>query len=268
MISIAAAFLKRDFLIALSYRLAFLLEISGIFFGVASFYFLSRLFGSALVPQLEQYGGDYFSFVLIGLAFNGYLGLSLYSFAGSIREGQMTGTLEIMLLSPTRLSAILFSSSLWEYVLTTLNVVVYFLFGGLVFGFDISQTNFLTAFVVLIISITAFSGIGILSAAFVLVVKRGDPIAWIFGGVSTLLAGVYYPISVLPGWLEPLSHALPMTYSLDAMRLAMLRGYSLYEVRYDILILLGFALVLTPLAFIVFRKALKRAKAEGSLIQY
>jgi ABC-2 type transport system permease protein len=266
--STPGAFLRRDFSIALSYRLGFILQIGGIFFGVASFYFLSRLFGNALVPQLDQYGGDYFSFVLIGLAFNGYLGLSLSSFASSIREGQMTGTLEIMLLSPTRLSAILFSSSLWDYLLTTINVVVYLLFGALVFGFNLSQANYLTAFVVLILSVTSFSGIGILSAAIVLVVKKGDPIAWIFGGVSTLLAGVYYPITVLPDWLTPLSHALPMTYSLDAMRLAMLRGYSLFEVRNDILILLGFTLVLTPLAFLVFRKALKRAKVEGSLIQY
>jgi ABC-2 type transport system permease protein len=266
--STAAAFLKRDFSIALSYRLSFILQVLGIFFGVASFYFVSRLFGNALVPQLDQYGGDYFSFVLIGLALNGYLSISLSSFSDSIREGQWTGTLEIMLLSPTRLSSILFASSLWSFVLTTVDVVVYLVLGVLVFGFSVSQANFLTAFVVLILSIAGFSGIGILSAAMVLVVKKGDPIAWIFGGLSTLLAGVYYPITVLPDWLTPLSHILPMTYSLDAMRLAMLRGYSLYDVRFDILILLGFALVLTPLAFIAFRKALKRAKVEGSLIQY
>lgn len=268
MMSVATAFLKRDFSLALSYRLSFLLQMFGIFFSVASFYFLSRLFGSTLVPQLEQYGGDYFSFVLIGLAFSGYLGLSLSNFAASIREGQMTGTLEIMLLSPTRLSSILLSSSLWSYLLTTVSVVFYLILGALVFGFSVSQANFFTAIVVLILSIASFSGIGILSAAMVLVIKKGDPIAWIFGGVSSLLAGVFYPISVLPDWLTPLSHILPLTYALDAMRLAMLKGYSLYEVRLDVLVLLGFALVLTPLAFFAFRQALKRAKMEGSLIQY
>jgi ABC-2 type transport system permease protein len=262
------SFLRRDFSIQLSYRFSFLLQILGIFFGVASFYFLSRLFGSALVPQLEQYGGDYFSFVLIGLAFNNYMGLSLSSFASSIRDGQMTGTLEIMLLSPTRLSTILFSSSIYDYLMTTINVVVYLLLGALVFGFNISQANYLTAIVVLILSIASFSGIGIISAAIVMVIKRGDPIAWILSGTSTLLAGVYYPITVLPGWLAPLSRVLPMTYSLDAMRLAMLKGYSIFEVRYDIFILLGFSLVLTPMAFLIFRKALKLAKREGSLIQY
>jgi ABC-2 type transport system permease protein len=79
---------------------------------------------------------------------------------------------------------------------------------------------------------------------------------------------VYYPISVLPGWLQSLSHILPLTYALNAMRLAMLQGYSLYELRFDILVLLGFTVILTPLSFVVFRKALKRAKVEGSLIQY
>jgi ABC-2 type transport system permease protein len=266
--SVATAFLKRDVSLALSYRMSFVLRIFSIFFSVASFYFLSRLFGSAMVSQLDQYGGDYFSFVLIGLAFTGYLGLSLSNFSASIREGQMTGTLEIMLISPTRLSTILLSSSLWSYLQTTINVIIYLIIGALVFGFDVSQANFITAILVLILSIVSFSGFGILSAAVVLVIKQGDPISWLFGSFSTLLAGVYYPISVLPGWLTPLSHALPMTYALDAMRLAMLKGASLYDVRVDVLVLLGFSLVLTPIAFYAFKQALKRAKIEGSLIQY
>ena len=266
--AVVRAFLKRDLSLNLSYRLSFLMQFGGVFINVALFYFLSRLFGTALVPQLEQYGGDYFSFVLIGLAFSGYVGLSLSSFASSIREGQMMGTLEIILLSPTRLSTILISSSLWSYLLTTFHVVIYLAVGTMVFGANLSQANFVTAIVVLILSIASFSGIGILSAAIVLIVKKGDPVAWALGTISSLLAGVYYPITVLPDWLEPISRFIPLTYALDSMRLAMLKGSSLYDVRWDILALFGFALVLTPLAFLVFRKALKRAKVEGSLIQY
>ncbi len=266
--AVATAFLKRDLSQAISYRLSFLLQIGSIFFSVATFYFLSQLFGGAVAPQLAAYGGDYFSFVLIGLAFTGYMGLSMSNFAASIREGQMMGTLEVMLLSPTRLSTILFSSSLWSYLLTTLNVVVYLLVGVLLFGVNLSHANLAAAVIALILSITSFSSIGILSAAFVLLFKKGDPVTWLFGSVSSLLAGVYYPISVLPDWLEPLSRILPLTYALDAMRLAMLKGYSIYELRFDILVLLGFTAVLTPLAFLVFRKALKRAKMEGSLTQY
>ena len=266
--TVAQAFLKRDFSNAISYRADFAMQFLGIFLSVATFYFLSQLFGSAVAPQLETYGGDYFAFVLIGIAFSGYMGFSLSSFAQSIRQGQVTGTLEIMLLSRTRLSTILLSSSLWSCVLTTLRVLVYLLVGALIFGASFGQANVLTALVVLALSITSFAGIGILSAALVLLLKKGDPVAWIFGGVSSLLAGVYYPISVLPTWLEPLSRFLPLTYALDGMRLAILRGYSLYQIRLDLLVLLTFTLVLTPLALFIFRQALKRAKMEGSLAHY
>ena len=266
--STALAFLKRDFSQAVSYRLAFLMQLGGIIFNVAIFYFMAQLFGSAVAPQLEDYGGDYFSFVLIGLAFTGFLGLSLSSFAQSVREGQMMGTLEIMLLSPTRLSTILLSSSIWAYLLTTVRVIVYLIVGTLIFGASLNQTNIGTALLVMLLSIASFSGIGIISASFVLLTKKGDPIAWVLGGASSLLAGVYYPVTVLPDWLEPISRVLPLTYALDAMRLSMLQGTSLYELRYDILILLAFTVVITPISFLIFRLALKRAKKEGSLIQY
>ncbi|MFC2071726.1 ABC transporter permease [Chloroflexota bacterium] len=266
--SVAQAFLKRDFSNAISYRAGFAMQFLGIFLSVATFYFLSRLFGGVVVPQLEAYGGNYFAFVLIGVAFSGYMGFSLSSFSQSIREGQVMGTLEIMLLSPTRLGTVLLSSSLWSCLLVTLRVIVYLLIGALIFGVSFGEANILTALMVLVLSITSFGAIGIISAAMVLLLKRGDPVAWIFGGLSGLLAGVLYPISVLPAWLRPLSRFLPLTYALDGMRLALLKGYSFYQIRLDLLVLLAFTVVLTPLALFTFRQALRRAKMEGSLAQY
>jgi len=266
--SVTAAFFKRDLSLNLSYRTFFFLSSFGILFSVATTYFMSKMFGGVMVSQLSQYGGNYFAFALIGVAFYGYLSVSLTNYSQSIRDGQVMGTLEIMLLSPTRLSSILLSSSLWSYFFTTLNVVVYLVVGTLVFNFDISQANVLTALVVLLLSVTSFSGIGILSAAMVLVVKKGDPVATIYGAISGLLAGVYYPVSVLPGPLVIVSKFIPLTYALDAMRLAMLKGYSIYQVRYDLLVLLGFTIIITPLSLLVFRLALKRAKKEGSLVHY
>lgn len=262
------AFIKRDFSRDVSYRLSFVMQLGGIFFNIAIFYFMSRLFGSAVAPQLEAYGGDYFSFVLIGLAFTGFMGLSLSNFAESIREGQVMGTLEMMLLSPTRLSAILISSSLWAYIQTFIRVIVYLVVGVLVFGANLNNSNYGAALLILVLSILSFSGIGILSAAMVLLVKKGDPVAWLLGSASSLLAGVYYPISVLPSWLEPISKVLPLTYALNSIRLAMLQGAPLADLRNDIFVLIGFVVVLTPISFFVFRAALKRAKKDGSLIQY
>jgi ABC-2 type transport system permease protein len=262
------AFLRRDLGLNLSYRVSFLLQFATIVFSVATFYFVAQVFGGAIIPELAVYGGDYFSFVLIGLAFNTYMGLALRDFASNIREGQVMGTLEIMLLSPTGLSAILLSSALWDYLLASLRVFLYLLLGALVFGANLGQANVLSAILVLLLSMVSFASLGILSAAFVLVLKKGDPVAWVFTSLSTLLAGVYYPVSVLPDALERLSSVVPLTYALRAMRLAILQGYSPQELGGELLILVVFAAVLLPLSTWAFRQATRRAKKEGSLAEY
>ena len=117
------AFLLRDFRETASYRLAFFMQIYGIFFSVTLFYFIAKVFDSAVAPSLERYGGRYFPFVLVGLAFLGFMSAGMTVFAGSIRQGQMTGTLEAMLVTPTPLPIIVLSSALFAYVRGALNVV-------------------------------------------------------------------------------------------------------------------------------------------------
>jgi len=262
------AFVLRDFKLQVSYRLAFLLQSLGILFSVASFYFVALLFGEAAAPHLQAYGGDYFAFVLVGIAFMRYQGVAMSSFAATIRRGQMMGTLEAMLVTPTRLSTVLVSSSLWSFAFTSLQVLIYLVLGAFLFGADLGHANLLAAVVIQVLTILAFSGVGILSASFTMVFKRGDPISFMFGSVSTLLAGVLYPVTVLPAWLLPVSYLLPLTYSLQAMRRAILTGDSLLTMASDVIALLLFAAILLPMSFVAFRYAVKRAKIEGSLTQY
>jgi len=262
------AFIKRDFRTNVSYRVAFLLRFLGLFFSVALYYFIAQLIGRAAIPQLESYGGDYFAFLLIGIALSGYLGTSLGSFSQVIRREQVTGTLEMMLLTPTRLSTIIISSSLWSFLLTSVNVVVYLLLGVLLFGVDLGEGNWLAASLILALTILCFSSLGVIAAAFIMVLKRGDPVTWVFGMLSSLLGGVFYPITIMPPWLQYLSYLLPITYSLRAMRHALLMGYSLVDLRPDIAALALFCLVLLPLSLISFRYAVHRAKVEGSLTHY
>ena len=101
-----------------------------------------------------------------------------------------------------------------------------------------------------------------------MVLKRGDPITWVFTGISALLGGLYFPISVLPDWLRTFSYFLPVTYSLEGMRLAILKGYSLGELLPNILALVLFSIVMFPFSIIVFNIAVKIAKRDGSLTHY
>ena len=265
---VALAFLKKDLVNELSYPVSFLLQMLSIFFAVGVFYFISQLLGSSVSGLLAPYGGEYFPFVLIGIAFSSYFGVGLSSFANNLRQAQTTGTLEAMLTTPTSISAIIWASALWDYLLTTLKVVVYLAIGGLWLHVDFNHGNVIAALVILVLTLLSFSSIGIIAASFVMVLKRGDPIAWFLNTLSGLLGGVYYPLDVMPGWMRWLAGWLPITYALQAMRLALLQGASTVSLLPQLLTLAAFGVVLFPLSLIAFRYAVRRAKLEGSLSHY
>ena len=73
------AFIKKDFLVAKSYKLMFILNWGGIVTSTRTFYFISKLFGDRLHPYIAEYGAEYFPFVIIGIAFSTYLFTALNS---------------------------------------------------------------------------------------------------------------------------------------------------------------------------------------------
>ncbi|MFC1878490.1 ABC transporter ATP-binding protein/permease [Chloroflexota bacterium] len=265
---IAAAFFKRDFLSEASYRISFLLQLVSMVSSVAIFYFIAELLGDAATPYLADYGGDYFSFVLIGIAFANYVGTGLSGFSSSMRQAQTTGTMEAMLSTPTNASLVILSSSLWQYALTTVRVLFFLALGGIFMQTSMSQGNFLAAFVILVLTITALSSLGIIAASFIMVLKRGNPVTWIFNSLISLLGGVYYPIEILPNWLQWLAKLVPLTYSLQAMRLALLQGATFSDLYSEIFALVVFTLFLLPISLVSFRYAVRQAKIDGSLTHF
>lgn len=262
------AFLQRDFRIEASYRLSFLLQIVFVFLSIASYYFLARFIGSAVIPGLDAYGGDYFAFVLIGIALHDYLTAALEVFSRSIRDAQLAGTLEALVSTQTSLAVIIFLSAAYPFLWTSFSVLLYMVLGIGLFDVHFSCEHWGAAVLILLLAILVFSGVGILSASFIMVFKRGSPIAWLFGGLSWLLSGVLYPVTVLPLWLQPVSALLPTTYAIEGMRAALLRAAPWVEIWHSLGPLLLFALVLVPLSLLSFAYATRYARVAGTLAQY
>lgn len=261
------AFLRRDWQTETRYRMSFVMQAFGIVFGVVTFFYLGRLVGDSAAPYLARYGGDYFSFVLIGIALDSYLTTGLTSFVGRLREAQSAGTLEAMLMTPTQPALLIVLSALWDFAWTTIQVVFYLVF-GMFLGLSLSCANFPAAFFVLVLAIVPFVALGILAASIILITKRGDPLTWMIGSLFTLFGGVMFPVTLLPLWLQPVANIFPTTIALDAMRLALLQGAAFDVLAPDLVVLLLMALVLVPLSLFGFRAALDIARREGSLTQF
>ncbi len=261
------AFIKRDFLIEVSYRTSFVMQFFGILFSVLIWYYIAGVVNAPRsTPGLE--GVDYFSYVLLGLAFFHYLSAAMLSFAGKVRGEQMTGTLEAMLVTPASTGTIVLGSSLWDFLLTSFKVFIYLAIGGLFFGVSIRPEGLLPSLLILGLTILAFSGIGIFAAAFILYLKRGDPITYLISSVSALVGGVFYPPEDMYPWLGMWSRFLPITYALRGLRRSLLRGSRFSDLLPDIQALVLFVAVLLPLGILAFRFAVRKAREEGSLVQY
>ncbi len=171
---------------------------------------------------------------------------------GSLQEARQNGTLENLLVTQTSLPVILAGSSLYPFVLMSLRTAIYIGWGAVLFGFPLEGANWLGALLVLGASVLAFSGLGILSASYLLIFKRGNPVNWAILGLSSVLSGMLYPISVLPVWLQRVARLIPVTYSLEGMRAAILGHASTRELLPSITGLLLFAAILLPISLRFF----------------
>jgi ABC-2 type transport system permease protein len=261
-------FFRRDLTIHTSYKLGFSMDLAGVFFNAATYYFIARLIGQAATPWLGRYGGDYFSFALIGVAFSSYQNVGLNSFSQSLRQEQFLNTLEPLLMTPVTIPQFLVGSALWDFLYSTLEVALYLALGALFFGFRPNHAHPGAALAVLALTLLAFMGLGIFSAAFIMKFKRGNPVTWLIISISQLLGGVYFPTEILPASLRTVSLAVPMTPALSGLRKTMLAGGGWGDIRGELTALALFVVVLWPLGTLLFASALRRARADGSLGHY
>lgn len=262
------AFFRRDATIHTSYKLGFVMDLLGVFFTAATYYYVAKMFGAAATPFLRAYGGDYFAFVLIGVAFAAYQNVGLNSFSQSLRQEQFLNTLEPLLVTPVSTPRFLIGSSLWDFLYATVRVALYLGVGAAFFGFRLSQTRLAPALAVLVLTLLAFMGLGVFAASFIMRFKRGNPVTWIMEATSNLLGGVLFPLAAFPPGLKRAAFFIPMTHALEGLRQTLLMGAGWNVIVPQLVWLSVFIAVIWPLGVFTFGRAVRRARADGTLGHY
>jgi ABC-2 type transport system permease protein len=261
---VAWAFLVRDVTLATSYRFDFLIQLGQVVFPLLVLYLPAKLIGD--FPSTREYGG-FLPFSVIGVGMMNFFMGSYGSFAGSIRSEQGAGTLESVLMTPVSIPLLVVSSSAWAFVWSTFSALLFIGGGALLYGIALHGSLPLALLFVTLTTLV-FASMGVLSASFVMVFKRGDPIGPLVSVMFFLLGGVIYPVKVLPGWLEAISGLLPITHAVRALRAILLQGQDFAAVSGDLLVLLIYAFALVPLSLFTFSMAVRRAIRDGTLLQF
>jgi ABC-2 type transport system permease protein len=263
-----AAFCRRDLLIAWSYRLAFLSD--AVMLVVQAFVF--SLVGKLVDPaQMPTYGGvraTYMAFVATGIALGAFVQIGLNRLATVIHQEQMTGTLESLLMTPTEPTTVQLGSAVYDLLYVPIRTAVFLAAVGLVFGLHFQASGVVPSLLILLLFIPFVWGLGVLSAAGMLTFRRGGSAVGFIGAALTIGSGAYFPLHVLPGWLQAIARLNPMSTAVDGLRQALLGGAGWGHTGRILLELAPASAVTLGLGMVAFRLALKRERRRGTLGLY
>jgi len=268
---IVASFIARDFKVWWTYKFWLTLDISGIVIFVATYYLFSLITSPQQIQEAGYVAGGYFTFALIGIAFQQYVFFAVQSVNMSVREEQWNGTLETVLSSATDFKVFLLGETCFYFIVSSAFLFISMLMGYLLGAtFSISPASLLSALLLSALLIASHMAIGVLSAGVIMKTKQGNPLTWAFSWMTQLVSGVFYPLKLLPWYLEWVGKIFPLTYSLDGIRLCLQAAYDLTSpaVFSDVISLVIFTVVATPVALYVFKIGYDAARRDGSLGQY
>jgi ABC-2 type transport system permease protein len=260
----AGAICKRDLLVLLSYRTRTFTIVFGTAFSLTLFYYVSRLVSSPRIGSPD----DYYAFVVVGLVIFGLVSSTLSAPVTTLRAELQAGTFERMVLSPFGPVRSIASLLLFPLIQAVVLGVLSLAFAALAFGLDVRWSTAALVVPVGALAAGAFAPFGLLmTAAAVLFKQTSAGATFIITGI-TLLAGVYFPVELLPGWIRWASEVQPFTPAVDVLR-NVLVGTPLRNPAWEDLVkLAGFALALLPVSALTLRAAVARSRRTGTIIEY
>jgi ABC-2 type transport system permease protein len=204
--------------------------------------------------------------LLIGAVIWSYLGIIFEILTETVAWERWEGTIEYTFMAPLARAVHLGGMGLFAVLYGVLRTALLFIVIGLFFGLHFQQANFITALVLLAVASVSFVGIGMVTAVLPLISpEKGAQLGFIAQGFLLVVSGVYYPVSVLPQWMQWLSTISPATYALRGIRAAILNGDSVGARWGDLWPLLVLGAVSIPLGLAVFRTGERYAKRHGKL---
>ncbi|MHB8648137.1 MAG: ABC transporter permease [Thermomicrobiales bacterium] len=202
----------------------------------------------------------------IGTLVWSYLRAVFDSISEMIAWERWEGTIEYTMMAPVSRLTHLLGTALFSIVYGVVRTGILLVILSSFFRVDLSHVDATAAAIVLLIGSLSFVGVGMVAAVLPLLFpERGAEMTFVISGILLLVSGVYYPVSVLPGWMQPLATVSPATYVLRGMRSAILDGQGVTHLGGTILPLLLIGLVSIPIGMWVFGIVERYAKRTGKL---
>jgi ABC-2 type transport system permease protein len=204
--------------------------------------------------------------LLIGAVLWSYLGIVFEILTETVAWERWEGTIEYTFMAPLRRSVHLVGMGAFGVLYGLLRTAALFAVVAVFFGLTFPEANFAAALVLLAVASISFIGVGMVTAILPLVSpEKGAQLGFIAQGMLLVVSGVYYPVGVMPAWMQAIATISPATYALHGIRAAVLDGAGLGTIWGDLWPLLVMGAIAIPAGLAVFRAGEGYAKRHGKL---
>lgn len=252
----------------LSYKTAVWTDWIGLLINLVTFSFVGRLVDPSRLPQFGGSRATYLQFVAVGIATSGFVQVALGQVMAAVRNEQLMGTLEALMMTPSAPATLQLGFVTFDMVYVPFRTSLFLVMAHFLFhlGFDLS--GFGPAAAVMLALIPVVWGLGVVSAAGVLTFRRGGAVTGFAGAALTMTSGAYFPLDVLPNWLEAVARLNPVAIALGAARNALLGHAGWSGIVPTLLKLAPMAAISLLAGGLAFRLALRRERRLGTLGLY
>jgi ABC-2 type transport system permease protein len=206
------------------------------------------------------------TWLLIGALVWSYLGMVFGLLVEMVQWERWEGTIEHTFMAPLSRPMHLLGTGIFGVLYGIVRTALLFAVVALFFDLSLPHADYLSALVVLLIASISFVGIGAMTSVLPLISpEKGVQLGFVAQGVLLVISGVYYDVSVLPGWMQALARISPATYALRALRKAIIDGAGVHALWGDIWPLILIGAIAVPLGLEIFRCGERYAKRHGKL---
>src|SRR5438034_3431790 len=204
--------------------------------------------------------------LLIGAVIWAYLGIIFEILTETVAWERWEGTIEYTFMAPLSRPVYLLGMGVFAIGYGVVRAVLLFGVVAAFFSLHLPDANYVAALVLLMIASISLIGIGMMTAVLPLISpEKGTQLGFVAQGVLRVVSGGYYPVSVLPEWMQAIAKISPATYALRGCRAAILEGAGITALWADIWPLLVIGAVSVPLGLWVFHTGEQYAKKHGKL---
>lgn len=255
------AFIKRDFLIFLSYKFDLVLQILSVF--VISFFALYYFFSN------NNISGNEYLLMMLGIVLLDFMYSCMGVLSAKVREAQQQGHFEILFLSKTSFNFVIFASIISTFIKCVFRMFFYLSIGFFFSSYAFNFTDFAKIISIILLNTLPFIGIGLISASFTIFYKRGNPINFFIAIISIFFSGIFFNLNQLPTEITSITANSPLALSRNAIEVILENSSNNPEIyQKSLAALIIYASLILPIGFYSIDHAIKASRKTGTLNFY